>query len=122
MSFASWDPLSTTETDNTEILDAARKRGIRNILKSYVGRYDPFSELIQNAMDAVDKMAAQTGDDSFQPKLFIEVDLKEISFSITDNGVGFNEREFKLFLAPDISFKTGQNTCLLYTSPSPRDS
>lgn len=68
--------------------------------------YDSFSELIQNAMDAVDKMEKSTNDKiDYQKKLFIKVDLSENSFSITDNGVGFNEKEFESFLAPNISFK-----------------
>ncbi len=49
---SSWDPL--IEQSDADILAEAKKRQIKNILKSYVGVYDPFSELIQNSMDAVD--------------------------------------------------------------------
>jgi len=51
----SWDPLVTSKVTDTEVVSAAQKREIKNILKSYVGKYDSFSELIQNSMDAVDK-------------------------------------------------------------------
>ena len=50
-----WDPLQhSSDKLDAEILSAAKKRQIKNILKSYVGTYDPFSEMIQNSMDAVD--------------------------------------------------------------------
>ncbi|WP_198389217.1 hypothetical protein [Sinorhizobium meliloti] len=53
-----WDPLDAANSTDLEILTAAKKREIKNILKSYVGTYDPMSELLQNAMDAVEKRQA----------------------------------------------------------------
>ena len=100
----SWDPLLSSKEADTEIISAAQKREIKNILKSYVGMYDSFSELIQNAMDAVDKREKIETKD-YSKKLWLTIDLSENSFSITDNGIGFNEKEFKSFLAPNISFK-----------------
>ena len=38
------------------------------------------------------------------------IDLGENSFAITDNGIGFKEKEFKSFLAPNISFKDGETS------------
>lgn len=109
MNDKTWDPLqSGTEADG-EIVAAAQKRQIRNILKSYVGMYDPFSELLQNAMDAVDRRK-ELAESEYEPRLWINVDLADNSFSVTDNGVGFREREFKSFLAPNISFKDGGKT------------
>lgn len=101
---ASWDPLEEHQTD-AGLLVAAKKRQIRNILKSYVGAYDPFSELIQNAMDAVDLRETRLDEDNYEKKISITIDLQKNSFSITDNGLGFNEEEFRAFLAPNISFK-----------------
>ncbi len=49
-----WDPLAL-ESDEPDLVIAAQKREIRNILKSYTGYYDLFSELLQNALDAVEK-------------------------------------------------------------------
>jgi len=105
MSYSSWDPLSESKTADSEIISAAQKREIKNILKSYVGMYDSFSELIQNAMDAVDKRAAIEKDEAYERRLWITVDLSDNSFCIIDNGIGLNEKEFKSFLAPNISFK-----------------
>ena len=100
-----WDPLDLNLTDDA--INATIKRQIKNILKSYTGWFDPFSELIQNALDALETRAA--GDDDFTPKLWIRIDLKNKSLSVTDNGIGFSEDEFKTFLAPNISFKSQEN-------------
>ncbi|GHB59509.1 hypothetical protein GCM10008107_05830 [Psychrosphaera saromensis] len=109
MQVQSWDPLLSSKDADTEIVSAAQKREIKNILKSYVGMYDSFSELIQNGMDAVDRRAnSENGD--YERKLQLTINLEENSFSITDNGVGFNEKEFESFLAPNISFKNGGST------------
>lgn len=106
----SWDPLQTSQDVGSEIISAGQKRQIANILKSYVGNYDAFSELIQNSMDAVDRRRRELSDLLYEPKLWLTIDLKENSFSITDNGIGFKEQEFKSFLAPNISFKDGKKT------------
>ncbi len=98
-----WDPLDIANRSDLEILTAAKKREIKNILKSYVGTYDPMSELIQNAMDAVEKR--QDTDESFVPKLDIVINLKENSFQVVDNGTGFDREQFRAFMAPNISFK-----------------
>lgn len=110
MKLQTWDPLLISKDADSEIISAAQKREIKNILKSYVGMYDSFSELIQNAMDAVDKRALITQDQEYQGKLWLVIDLLENSFSITDNGIGFNQKEFESFLAPNISFKDDGKT------------
>lgn len=110
MTNKSWDPLVRSKEADTEIVSAAQKREIKNILKSYVGKYDSFSELIQNAMDAVDKRKNFLNEPGYEKKIWIEVDLSENSFSITDNGIAFNEKELESFLAPNISFKEGEET------------
>ncbi len=109
MQHQTWDPLMSSRDADAEIVSAAQKREIKNILKSYVGMYDSFSELIQNAMDAVDRRALNE-DESYNRKLWLTIDLGDNSFSVTDNGVGFNEKEFESFLAPNISFKNGGST------------
>lgn len=110
MEITSWDPLLSGKNADSEIITAAQKREIKNILKSYVGMYDSFSELIQNSMDAVDKRAEFETDTGYIRKLWLTIDLAENSFSITDNGVGFNKKEFESFLAPNISFKDDGKT------------
>jgi hypothetical protein len=104
----SWDPLEAADTVDANVLASAKKREIKNILKSYVSNYDPLSELIQNAMDAVEKRLAT--DPSLEPKIKINIDLTENSIEILDNGCGFEEAEFRAFLAPSISFKSGGDT------------
>lgn len=103
-----WDPLEAADTVDANVLASAKKREIKNILKSYVSNYDPLSELIQNAMDAVEKRFAS--DTSVVPKITVNIDLIENSIEILDNGCGFEEAEFRAFLAPSISFKSGGDT------------
>lgn len=110
MANKSWDPLVQSKETDSEILAAAQKREIRNILKSYVGKYDCFSELIQNAMDAVEKRLHADNDKNFKPHLKLTISLKQNWFSILDNGIGFKEKELESFLAPNISFKQGGKT------------
>ncbi|HDL8287317.1 TPA: ATP-binding protein, partial [Yersinia enterocolitica] len=85
------------------------KREIINILSSYVGWYDPFCELIQNALDSVEEnmKSNKDSDNNYQPKISILINLKKNSLTVTDNGVGLDERKFKQFLAPCFSFKSG---------------
>lgn len=109
MSEQFWDPLSD-KLEDEGLLSAAKKRQIKNILKSYVSAYDPFSELIQNAMDAVDIRLTRLREEDYKKKISISINLQNNSFSITDNGIGFNYQEFKSFLAPNISFKDGTKT------------
>lgn len=100
-----WDPLSSEVGMAAELVGATLKREIKNIIKSYTGWYDPLSELIQNALDAVDKR--QQEEKNYSPKIWIEIDLKENRVCITDNGIGFKEVELKNFLRPNVSFKGG---------------
>ena len=79
----SWDPLAP-ESDEPDLVIAAQKREIRNILKSYTGYYDLFSELLQNALDAVEKRSNE-GDHNYTPAIWIRINLPEESVSVTDN-------------------------------------
>src|SRR5687768_1766492 len=97
-----WDPLESNLA--TEIVSATIKRQIKNILKSYTGWYDPFSELIQNALDAVETRKRRTKSE-YNPRIWIRIDLQKNQLSVTDNGIGFAEDQFKSFLAPNVSFK-----------------
>lgn len=107
--FSQWDPLEAANGSDKEIISAAKKREIKNILKSYVGTYDPMSELLQNSMDAVEKRLAFE-DNTALPKITININLQENSFQVIDNGCGFQEEQFKAFLAPNISFKKDQTS------------
>ena len=99
----SWDPLEDSQADHG-ILSAAQKRQIQNILKSYTGYYDIFAELIQNALDAVERRI-QEEDENYEPKIWINIDIQKGKISVIDNGCGMSETEFKQFLRPNFSFK-----------------
>ena len=71
---------------------------------SYTGWYDLLSELIQNALDAIDHRKRRESD--YSPKLWIKIDLQTNSISVTDNGIGFSREHFQYFLAPMVSFKS----------------
>jgi len=101
MELKNWDPIE--EGLSPELVSATIKRQIRNILKSYTGWFDPLCELMQNALDAVDNRKRR--DTKYTPAIWIKIDLKQNTISVTDNGVGFSEDEFKSFLAPNVSFK-----------------
>ncbi len=103
--FESYDPLTVVDQDDG-LLVAARKREIRNILKSYTGYYDPFAEILQNAFDAVEKRAHEE-DVDYLPQIWITVDINKKQISVTDNGCGMEFSEFQMFLKPNYSFKSG---------------
>lgn len=100
--FTSFDPLSVKYNGNEEVVIQSLKREILNILNSYVGWYDPFCEMIQNALDAIDK---RKDNEEFVSKIHILINLRENMISVTDNGIGFKEAEYLKFLAPNFSFK-----------------
>jgi len=88
-----------------EIYGATLKREIKNIIKSYTGWFDPLSELIQNALDAVDERTRQ--EKGYVPRVWIEINLGDDYVCVTDNGIGFSEEQFATFLKPNVSFKGG---------------
>ncbi|WP_170468994.1 ATP-binding protein [Ruegeria arenilitoris] len=106
-----FDPLSSLEEEGTTtaIFEEANRRIVLNVLKSYTGYFDVFNELIQNALDAVEKRAA-VEDDGYQPKVWITVDLQNRHVKVVDNGVGMTLEEFKYFVRPNISFKKQRET------------
>ncbi|MBX9821913.1 MAG: ATP-binding protein [Afipia birgiae] len=111
MTFKPFDPLEFKSTKVTDAALAAIKREIENILSSYVGWYDPFCELIQNALDAVEarvehEKAAGT-EKKYKPSIVVRIDLDDNTLTVTDNGIGLDEEKFEQFLAPNFSFKSG---------------
>ncbi len=106
MHFHQFDPLSVAPSDahDEAAITRRQKRNIRNILNSYVGWYDPFAELIQNALDAVDKRQSLSNSD-YKKRIHIIIDASDDSITVSDNGIGLDEASFKQFLAPNESFK-----------------
>ncbi|WP_428719188.1 hypothetical protein [Undibacterium curvum] len=109
-SFSEFDPLESKSANKNEAALNALKREIKNILSSYVGWYDPFAELIQNALDSLEARAQEeqlSGNLPFyRPEISITVDLQNNSLTVTDNGIGLNSDQFQQFLAPNFSFKS----------------
>mgnify|MGYP000071380033 FL=1 len=101
-----FDPLNAKYTGNEAVVILSIQREINNILNSYVGWFDPFCELIQNALDSVEKRMEKESE-MYVPQVKIIVNIQENSVTVTDNGVGFSEEEYTKFLAPNFSFKNG---------------
>ncbi len=101
------DPLEAKSAQGTAAAQAAIKREIENILSSYVGWFDPFAELIQNALDSVEERAAADSN-KYKPVLRIIVDLQNNSLTVSDNGTGLTREKYRQFLAPSFSFKSGK--------------
>jgi hypothetical protein len=110
VTFDAFDPLEFKSNKATEAALQALKREIRNILSSYVGWYDPFCELIQNALDSVElrESVESMVSDGYEPTIRILIDIKNNELTVTDNGVGLDKDQFQQFLAPNFSFKSGQ--------------
>lgn len=111
MTFSPFDPLDFMNSKISDAALGALRRQIDNILSSYVGWYDPFCELIQNALDAVEARAAAEKaagtKDAYKPKISIRIDLDGNALTVTDNGIGLDKEKFEQFLAPNFSFKSG---------------
>lgn len=103
-----WNPLDIKSGNHRWVADAQR-REINNILKSYTGYYDVFSELIQNALDALERRF-EDKQISVEPRLWIRIDMVNNSISVTDNGCAMSLDQFQAFLRPNFSFKDGINT------------
>jgi len=103
MKITNGDPLDRTLT--SEILAATVKREIKNILKSYTGWFDPFCELIQNALDATEHRKNALAGVEYNPEIWITINLNTSMICVTDNGIGFSEDQFQTFLAPNVSYK-----------------
>lgn len=103
-----FDPLSAKYAGNEEVVIKSLKREIKNILSSYVGWFDPFCELIQNALDSVEERQYNS-DDSYIPTVSVLVNINENYIAVTDNGVGFSQDQYVKFLAPNFSFKSGKS-------------
>jgi hypothetical protein len=102
-----FDPLAADENPAgsiAEVLEDASKRIVHNILKSYTGYFDVFSELLQNSLDAVEQRK-KNDSANYQPKIWVTIDIPDSRVRVSDNGIGMGEREFKYCLRPSVSFK-----------------
>lgn len=102
--FENFDPLRFNDAQvvDESVLTKRYKRGIHSILHSYVGWYDPFAELIQNALDSVEKRPSST---DTRPTVRVIIDEEKRQLTVSDNGIGLDKPSFQKFLAPHESFK-----------------
>lgn len=69
-----------------------------------------FSEAIQNSLDSIDRKREQNNpgkDKVFEGEVNVYIDLDRDELTVRDNGTGFDEHEFKAFVAPNMSFNKG---------------
>src|SRR5688500_8209856 len=103
-----FDPLAGDALDfgssMAQVFEDANRRVVHNILKSYTGYYDLFSELLQNSLDAV-QAKERKAIEKYTPKIWITLDIPSGLVRVVDNGVGMGEDEFKFCLRPNVSFK-----------------
>jgi hypothetical protein len=78
-----------------------------NVLNSYTGFFDLFSELIQNALDATESKA-RSAQSPYQPRIYVLIDMKDRRVKVTDNGVGMDFTQFKFCFRPNVTFKRGE--------------
>lgn len=105
------DPLLAQQANGleSEELINQRKRGsVRNILDSYTGWFDVFSESIQNALDALQQKEKESEDGDYTPHLHLSIDIPDRQITVVDNGVGMDTRQFKLCFTPHTTFKRGE--------------
>lgn len=106
ISLDGFDPLSEgagTGSEERTLFEEATKRIVSNILKSYTGYFDVFSEIFQNSLDAIDARIKRG--DHFQPRLVVYVDIADGRVRVVDNGIGMDERELRYCFRPSVSFK-----------------
>jgi len=98
-----FDPLQDAPPIRSE--EDPNKPVILNVLNSYTGFYDVFSELIQNALDAL--QLKYRNEPGYVPKLNILIDMKTRRIRVSDNGVGMSIDQFKFCFRPNVTFKRG---------------
>ncbi|MBS9384107.1 MAG: ATP-binding protein [Dolichospermum sp. BR01] len=98
------DPFNPLENNDSSLNSIAVKKLIHNLLTSYNGWYDPFCEAIQNALDSIEARI-KLEDKKYKPSIWVTIDLKNNCLMVTDNGIGLDEKTFKTFLQPNITFK-----------------
>lgn len=93
----------------TDMPDEALRRQVRSIVSSYNSPWDPLTELIQNAFDAINQRAGQEGP-GFGGKILIIVDSDNMTVTIEDNGIGVAPGNRNKMILPGGSLKVQGNT------------
>lgn len=108
-----YDPLSFFENGRSEksessstIYETAIKGNVLNILKSYTGFFDIFCEPIQNSLDACEKLHRTKP--NYTPRITININIKDQTVEIFDNGIGMDAQQFAHCFTPNVSYKRGE--------------
>jgi hypothetical protein len=103
-----FDPLAEgagLNSNDRSVFEEATRRVVQNVLKSYTGYFDIFSELIQNALDAIDKKLKSSPKKDYLPRIWIKIDVATRTIRIVDNGCGMSFGEVRFCFRPNVSFK-----------------
>jgi hypothetical protein len=102
-----FDPLAEGVGVNPldrSVFEEATRRVVQNILKSYTGYFDLFSELFQNSLDAIDKKQ-KAAPPNYRPQIWITIDIANRTVKVIDNGSGMSFDEVRFCFRPNVSFK-----------------
>jgi len=80
-----------------------QRRTVAGILESYNGNYDVLTELIQNAVDAIEDAFLSELPEPFVVK--VHINLQDNWLSVLDTGTGMNQVQAVEAFAPNASFK-----------------
>ena len=106
-----YDPLADQKLPTVEIsrfIEDSQKRDVLNILRSYTGLLDVFSEAIQNGIDACDLRTRQEPE-GYEPKIWIHIDIPNGKLRFVDNGIGMSVEQIRFFVRPGMSFKANES-------------
>jgi len=104
--------LNDAEVFSLDEKKAMAKRKLKNLLTSYADEADVFTEIIQNAMDAItqaiDKGLYKDGEE--RPKLIVVLGRREGETGhhylyVGDNGIGMSPKTANNISVPDFSFE-----------------
>ena len=112
--FESFDPLMASSEETAS--EAFQHILVREIIGSYHSNYDVFAETVQNAVDAVEEKYYSLREEkdsndqadvllTYEPKIWVTVDLKQNEVRICDNGTGMDFETFQKSLSPAFSGK-----------------
>lgn len=102
----------------TEFVEERLRKSIQEIVRSYRNSWDPYSETIQNSVDAINRRFRILNDPdfhlyheyreeyeiesdpSFEGAIKIIINAEDNTIEVRDNGVGMREEEIEEFLLP----------------------
>lgn len=105
----SYDPTILKEYSVLSDPNISLNRQIRSIVSSYNSSWDPLTELVQNAVDAINQRAGSEGA-GFKGTILITIDADDRTVTIEDNGIGIQPNNRNTMILPGGSLKTQGNT------------